>query len=73
MLDRELLQDIGFERGTGWDHEVWVYHGNFWVHFGGGFGGLEGCQIDGNTASRKEFFKMFLEAMRNDFYNQYVY
>lgn len=66
MLDRQLLAGIGFEIGSGWDHEVWVYDGYFWVHYGGEFGGLEGQQIDGNTATNKEFFAMFLEAVRKE-------
>ena len=61
MIDRQLLRDMGFEEGSGWDHEVWVYEGDFWVHFGGEFSGLDGRQIDGNADSRKEFFAMFIK------------
>lgn len=60
MIDRTLLEDIGFEKGSGWDHEVWVYEGDFWVHYSNDFFGLPGQQINGNTATRKEFFKMFI-------------
>ncbi len=64
MIDRDLLKDMGFELGSGWDHEVWVYDGDFWVHFGGEFGGIEGRQIS-STATRKEFFEMFIDAIRD--------
>jgi len=64
MIDRQILKDIGFELGTGFDHEVWVYDGEFWVHFGGDFSGISGRQISGD-AEMKDFFAMFLEAVRN--------
>lgn len=71
---RELLRDIGFIRGTGdWGHEVWVYEGYFWVHF------TETMIAEHrqrwpeaeNTVyvprcSRKEFFKLFLDVVRNE-------
>lgn len=63
-LDRDLLLDMGFILGSGWDHEVYVYEGWFWVHYGGAFDGLPGRQIDGSTATRREFFTMFFEALR---------
>lgn len=61
MIDREMLRDIGFIIGTGWDHEVWVYDGIFWVHYGGSFVGIEGAEVDGNTTDRHTFFKMFVD------------
>lgn len=64
MIDQELLKDIGFVRGKGFDHEVWVYDGFFWVHYDGKFGGMKDRQIDGKKTSRKKFFKLFLGAMR---------
>ena len=60
MIDKEILKDIGFEKGTGWEHEVWVYNGDFWVHYDGEFSGLKGQQISG-SASNGEFFEMFIE------------
>ena len=66
MIDRALLMDIGFILGKGWDHEVWCYDGDFWVHYEGEFGGLEGKQIDGDKATRREFFAMFLECIVNE-------
>lgn len=73
MIDRELLKDVGFELGTGWGHEVWVYEGNFWVHYGGEFSGLIGAQIDGNTADRRMFFEMFLDRVVSSAVNSATY
>jgi hypothetical protein len=40
-----FLMAIGFQRGTGWDHEVWcdveTTSNNFWVHFQAGDDPLE--------------------------------
>jgi len=33
MIDLGLLKDLGFEKGKGWDHEVWTYKGMCWVHY----------------------------------------
>lgn len=63
MIDKELLNDIGFVRAEGWDHEVWYHDCDFWVHFDGAFEGLDGQQISG-SASRSEFIAMFLEQFR---------
>ncbi len=62
-LDRELLTDMGFVPGTGWDHEVWVYEGKFWVHFGefkadSGYGG-----VHADWTTRRAFFELFIEAI----------
>lgn len=62
MIDRELLEDIGFLIGNGWDHEVWVYDGNFWVHFGGTID--ETNNHVHNTVTRKKFFEAFISAIR---------
>jgi len=64
MIDRNLLKDIGFIEGSGWDHEVWVYEGNFWVHYGrefNEFSGIGGGDIDGDTTDLKTFFTMFID------------
>lgn len=66
MIDRNLLKEIGFELGTGWDHEVWVYDGMFWVHYGGEFSGLPGQQIDGNIATNRQMFDMLLTAVADN-------
>lgn len=63
MIDRRLLGQMGFRKGVGWDHEVWVYDGDFWVHYGGEFSGLDGKQIYANS-SLKEFFKMFIKNIK---------
>ena len=60
MIDKKMLKDMGFIKGDGWEHEVWVYNGDFWVHFNSEFAGLEGQQISGG-ATRVEFFKMLLK------------
>ncbi len=65
MLDRELLEDIGFELGHGWDGECWVYEGMFWVYY---FdydtdSVLQNWVMDGRTVNRKEFFGKFIEAI----------
>ena len=66
MIDRALLKDMGFILGHGWDHEVWVYNGSFWVHYDGTFGGLPGAQVDGNATARSTFFQMFVERIVKD-------
>lgn len=66
MLDRELLKDIGFVRGTGWDHEVWVYEGMFWLHYGDYDRTQwlnQSTHIDGLTVSRKDLFKLLFKAI----------
>jgi hypothetical protein len=65
MIERTLLLDMGFVRGSGWDHEVWVYDGNFWVYYNGEFAGLAEAQIDGSTCDRSTFFKLFLDRIVN--------
>lgn len=61
MIERNLLEDVGFEPGKGWDHEVWVYDGKLWVYFGvqktNRF--LADDQIVGDSISRKDFFAWF--------------
>ena len=64
MIDRNLLKDIGFIKGSGWDHEVWVYEGNFWVHYGrdfNEFSGISGACVNSDTTDHKRFFIMFLD------------
>lgn len=73
MLDREMLKDMGFELGKGWDHEVWVKDGYFWVHYTD----EPTCvylksQIVSGYATRKEFFDVFLNYLENE-YNAEVY
>lgn len=72
-IDQTLLADIGFVKGTGgWPHEVWVYEGYFWVHFGENEreryrnGARHIFVADCN---RKQFFQLFLEAMRGEIYS----
>ena len=69
MLDKQLLKDIGFRKGTGWDHEVWVYDGMFWLHYGeydhDKYLSLP-TALDGVSLSRKEFFAKFLEAVKDE-------
>ena len=55
---------MGFKLGKGWDHEVWVYNGEFWVHYGGYFSGIKGRQISGDE-DMKKFFAMFIKAIRD--------
>jgi hypothetical protein len=66
-IDRELLHDIGFEKGTGWDVEVWVYNGWFWVYFE-----TDKSLIDAEDTrsilitdyTRQQFFAKFLDELR---------
>lgn len=67
MLDRELLKDIGFERGTGWDHEVWVYDGEFWIHYGDYDHEQwpdSSTHVNGTKISRKELLRLFIERVK---------
>jgi hypothetical protein len=66
-IDRDLLKDMGFELGTGWPGETWVYDGDFWVHFYPH--PAEDCHIDYMTP-RCVFFRMFIEFCKNppDYY-----
>jgi hypothetical protein len=68
MLDRDLLKDIGFELGSGWDMEVWVYKGEFWVYFTDDESVLLILESRSVLAScsRKEFFKKFIDALEDD-------
>ena len=64
MIDKKILEQMGFKKGSGWDHEVWHYDGDFWVHFNGDYKGLRGTQISGD-ASMEEFFSMFIERIQD--------
>lgn len=78
-IDQELLEDMGFIRGTGeWGHEVWVYEGYFWVHFD------ETMTIQQqekwpeaddtfytSRGTQAEFFKRFLNTVRNELGGSY--
>ena len=64
MINKDLLKSIGFIKGSGWEHEVWVYEGDFWVHFGDDFSKLEGQQVNGNTVTEREFFRMFTKRIK---------
>jgi hypothetical protein len=64
MIDRTLLKDIGFKVGTGWDHEVWIYDGFFWVHYGGKpQSGFDEVRISGDRANRVYLFRMLIPAL----------
>lgn len=65
MIDRDLLEDMGFVLGTGWPGEVWVYEGSFWVYFYDG-GAMDGDRINALTATRAEFFTKFIASREND-------
>lgn len=76
MLDRSLLQDIGFVRGTGWDHEVWVYAGMFWIHFGDydrNWWPSSNTHVNGDEISRKEMLELLLNAIRDECYQSTSY
>jgi hypothetical protein len=66
MIERQMLKDMGFILGKGWDHEVWVRDGDFWVHY------IE--ELDTNYLkdrkvsgyiTRREFFNIFLGHLEN--------
>ena len=70
MVNKEILKQIGFEKcdkTDGWDHEVWWYPIDCWVHFNnksvaeftksrlGKY-----LIINGDSESMADFFKEFL-------------
>lgn len=59
MIDKQILQDMGFRLAEGWDHEVWFHDSDFWVHFGIKNDHFEST-IDGINSTMKEFFEKFL-------------
>ena len=66
MISQELLKDMGFEKGSGWDHEVWYHECDFWVHFGGDDDlGMPDCQIYAGETTRPEFFKKFMSTFES--------
>lgn len=65
MINRDVLKQIGFVLGDDWDHEVWIYEGNFWVHFGGKLANIPGKQISGES-SMKQFFEMFIQNIKEE-------
>lgn len=71
-LDRELVRDLGFVIGKGWNHEVWVYEGYFWIHFGRYDEHYlsHPSAIDGET-SRKDFLRQFIEAVKSEVSESY--
>jgi len=72
-IDRELLQDIGFEKGTGWDVEVWVFGGWFWVYFEDSprRHQLPKSSILITDCTRQEFFEKFFEEFRFVLHEEY--
>lgn len=75
MLDKGLLKDIGFVRGTGWDHEVWVYEGMFWIHYGDYDKARwlsETTHVDGLALSRKDLFRLLIKAIRDEIYESQI-
>lgn len=76
MIARELPQDMGFELGTGWNGEVWVYKGMFWVYFSDdetlNNGHLQDRKVDGRTISRRDFFTKFIMAIETEEAERYT-
>jgi hypothetical protein len=67
MLEKELLKDIGFVKGTGWDGEMWVFNGCFWVsYFDHDPGLLKDQHADGRKITRKRFFEKFISVIENE-------
>jgi hypothetical protein len=66
VLDREMLKDIGFVQGFGWDHEVWVYNGIFWVHFSPIIipPKYSGTEVNASV-TRRQFFQLFIACVVN--------
>tara|TARA_R110000744_G_scaffold198148_1_gene317357 strand:+ start:149 stop:355 length:207 start_codon:yes stop_codon:yes gene_type:complete len=68
MVDKQILEDMGFVLGTGWDHEVWVRDGSFWVHYGEYEPSLIGHRIISGYKTNKEFFDKFLDIITDEEY-----
>lgn len=75
MLDKELLKDLGFKRGKGFDHEVWVYDGEFWIHYGDYDHERwpdSSLHVNGTKISRKELLRLFLERVKEVCYESNI-
>ena len=66
MVDKKLLKEIGFVQGNGFDHDVLVYDGSFWVHYGYGKKHQYNYNINAEDYTAKEFFNLFLEYMQDE-------
>ena len=63
MIDRELLEDMGFRRGEGFDYEIW-FKGTFVVRFDPKHHKESQDFSCLYTDSRKDFFKKFFAYTR---------
>jgi hypothetical protein len=69
MVDIALLTDLGFEQGTGFEVETWVFDGMFWVECLDGaptnyytyVGDEHGAKHD--IAGRKQFIGAFIDTV----------
>lgn len=73
MIDKQLLTEIGFEKLktkegiiSNWKHEVWTYDWILFVHYGGLPLYSTNRDINGETASLKDFFRSFIREIRNE-------
>lgn len=60
MIDRQVLKDMGFVLGTGFDFEVWYHEYDFWVYFDDNYVSVYPYTINGNE-SMPDFFKKFMD------------
>lgn len=68
MIKREVLMQMGFIKGRGFDHEVLYHHSDCWVHYGArreferydGYGSNY-VHVNGDTDSMEHFFAEFIE------------
>ena len=71
MIERQLLTEMGFEKlktkegiTSNWKHEVWTYDWIFFVHYDGFPLYPTSRDINGDTASLKDFFRSFIREIR---------
>lgn len=71
MIDKKILKQMGFKecgKDAGWNHEVWWYPTDCWIHFNHQslVEFTTNCLgryliLDGDSESMTDFFKLFLE------------
>jgi hypothetical protein len=71
MIDKKILEDMGFRLAEGCDHEVWYHDSNFWVHYGKE---VEACtyEVSGDLVM-KEFFEKFLFNFESEIDSKYEF
>lgn len=68
MINRKILEQMGFIKGRGFGHEVLYHHTECWVHYGtkqefvryAAYGSHHVC-FNGDTDTMEHFFAEFIE------------